>query len=166
MVTSASTPGSMVIDVICFTVSGGAVKSINRLWIRISKRSHVLVPSPHGDLRVVMRSVFVGMRTGPLCLRFFSRAPRIRSLHTAPENCMTFVPCSKLCMRVQSTALDCREYDCNSRWQLSSCGALFSNGATDLEVSVIRIFEFSASSRPGFPSAFIAICMNTHVGND
>lgn len=73
----------MVIDVICLTVSAGAVKSINRLWMRISNRSHVFVPSPQGDLRVVMRSVLVGMRTGPLCFKFFSLAPRIRSLHTA-----------------------------------------------------------------------------------
>ena len=38
----------------------------------------------------------------------------------------------------------------------------------DLDVRVMRILELSASSRPGFPSAFIAICtahqylFNTH----
>lgn len=49
---------------------------------RISKRSQVLVPSPHGDLRVVMCSTLVGMRTGPFTLRCFSLAPRMRSAHT------------------------------------------------------------------------------------
>ena len=50
---------------------------------RISKRSQVLVPSPQGDLRVVMCSTLVGMRTGPFTFRCFSLAPRIRSAHTA-----------------------------------------------------------------------------------
>lgn len=35
MVTSTSTPGSMLIDVICFTISDGECKSMIRLWIRI-----------------------------------------------------------------------------------------------------------------------------------
>merc|ERR1719409_1449726 len=59
IVTSTSTPGSMEMLVICLTISDGECRSIRRLWMRISKRSHVLVPSPQGDLRVVMRSVFV-----------------------------------------------------------------------------------------------------------
>lgn len=50
--------------------------------MRISKRSQVLVPSPQGDLRVVMRSTLVGMRTGPFTLSCLSLAPRIRSPHT------------------------------------------------------------------------------------
>jgi hypothetical protein len=57
---------------------------MRRLWMRISKRSQVLVPSPQGDLRVVMRSTLVGMRTGPLTLSCLSLAPRMRSAHTAP----------------------------------------------------------------------------------
>ena len=52
---------------------------------RISKRSQVLVPSPQGDLRVVMPRILVGMRTGPFTLRCFSLAPRIRSADTAPH---------------------------------------------------------------------------------
>jgi len=63
MVTSTSTPGSMLMEVckeyfvryknlkrkqwsltICFTTSEGLCKSIRRLWILISKRSQVLVP--------------------------------------------------------------------------------------------------------------------------
>ena len=35
MVTSTSTPGSMLIEVICFTISDGECKSMIRLWIRI-----------------------------------------------------------------------------------------------------------------------------------
>ena len=50
--------------------------------MRISKRSHVLVPSPQGALRVTMRSVLVGRRTGPVHLRRWSSAPRFRSAQT------------------------------------------------------------------------------------
>merc|ERR1719330_1394931 len=64
MVTSTSTPGSMEMDVICFTTSDGECKSIKRLWIRISQQSQVLVPSPFGDLRTVILSLRVGRRTG------------------------------------------------------------------------------------------------------
>merc|ERR1712167_306495 len=71
----------MLMEVICFTVSDGECKSMTRLWMRISKRSHVLVPSPHGDLWVMMRKVFVGMRTGPLQRSRLSLAPLIRSAH-------------------------------------------------------------------------------------
>ena len=39
MVTSTSTPGSIEMDVICFTISDGECKSITRLWIRIWKYS-------------------------------------------------------------------------------------------------------------------------------
>lgn len=72
-----------LIEVICLTTSAGECRSMRRLWMRISKRSQVLVPSPQGDLRVVMRSTLVGMRTGPLTLSCLSLAPRIRSAHTA-----------------------------------------------------------------------------------
>merc|ERR1719427_1215750 len=82
MVTSTSTPGSMLTDVICFTTSAGLCKSMSRLWILISKRSQVLEPSPQGVLRVVMGRVLVGNRTGPLTISFFSFAPRISSVHT------------------------------------------------------------------------------------
>ncbi|EEY59709.1 uncharacterized protein PITG_12299 [Phytophthora infestans T30-4] len=82
MVTSTSTPGSIEIDVICLTMSEGACRSMIRLWMRISKRSHVLVPSPQGDLRVVRRRILVGRRTGPDTFRFLSTAPRLRSAHT------------------------------------------------------------------------------------
>uniref|UniRef100_K3WYR3 Uncharacterized protein n=1 Tax=Globisporangium ultimum (strain ATCC 200006 / CBS 805.95 / DAOM BR144) TaxID=431595 RepID=K3WYR3_GLOUD len=82
MVTSTSTPGSIEIDVICLTMSDGACKSMMRLWMRISKRSQVLVPSPHGDLRVVKRKILVGRRTGPDTFKFLSTAPRFKSAHT------------------------------------------------------------------------------------
>ncbi|CAH0369787.1 unnamed protein product [Pelagomonas calceolata] len=82
IVTSTSTPDSMGIDVICFTTSDGEWRSMTRLWMRISKRSHELVPSPQGDLRVVMRSFFVGMRTGPLTFNFLSTAPLLRLAQT------------------------------------------------------------------------------------
>lgn len=35
MVTSTSTPGSILIEVICFTISEGECKSITLLWILI-----------------------------------------------------------------------------------------------------------------------------------
>merc|ERR1711981_262058 len=72
MVTSTSTPGSIEIEVICFTISDGEWRSITRLWILIWKRSHVFDPSPQGVLRVVIRKVLVGIRTGPFTLRSFS----------------------------------------------------------------------------------------------
>lgn len=44
IVTSTSTPGSMVMEVICFTTSGELWRSITRLCTRSSNLSHVLVP--------------------------------------------------------------------------------------------------------------------------
>jgi hypothetical protein len=69
-------------DTICFTISEGLCRSITLLWIRIWKRSHVFEPSPQGVLRVVMRRVFVGIRTGPFTRRFCFFAPLIKSAHT------------------------------------------------------------------------------------
>ena len=77
--------GGDLMDVICLTTSAGACMSMRRLWIFISKQSQVLVPSPQGDLRVVMRRRLVGMRTGPFTLRFFSLEPLMRSAHTVAE---------------------------------------------------------------------------------
>ena len=82
IVTSTSTPGSMLMEVICLTISEGECKSIRRLWILIWKRSQVLDPSPHGVLRVVIRRVLVGIRTGPFTCRLLSLAPLIKSSHT------------------------------------------------------------------------------------
>jgi len=82
MVTSTSTPGSIEMEVICFTISDGECRSMRRLWMRISNLSQVLVPSPHGDLRTHRRRIFVGRRTGPLTLRRLSLAPLIRSAQT------------------------------------------------------------------------------------
>lgn len=55
--TSTSTPGSMLMEVICFTISEGLCKSMSRLWMRIWKRSQVFEPSPQGVFLVVMRRV-------------------------------------------------------------------------------------------------------------
>lgn len=52
MVTSTSTPASMLM-MICLTTSVGALRSMSRLWIRISYMSHVFEPSPQGVFRVV-----------------------------------------------------------------------------------------------------------------
>jgi len=82
IVTSTSTPGSMLIEVICLTISEGLCRSMSLLWMRIWKRSQVLEPSPHGVLRVVMRSTLVGMRTGPFTFSCLSFAPRIKSEQT------------------------------------------------------------------------------------
>jgi hypothetical protein len=40
-------------------------------------------PSPHGDFLVVMLSTLVGIRTGPLIVRFLPLAPVTRSRQTA-----------------------------------------------------------------------------------
>jgi hypothetical protein len=88
MVTSTSTPGSMLMLVICLTSSAGEYKSMIRLWILIWNRSQVLVPSPHGDLRVVILKTLVGMRTGPqtfkslLIARFLSSAQTFSTAST------------------------------------------------------------------------------------
>ena len=82
MVTSTSTPGSILMEVICLTVSEGLCRSMSRLWILIWNRSQVLEPSPQGVFLVVILRVLVGIRTGPFTLRFFSFAPLIRSAHT------------------------------------------------------------------------------------
>lgn len=58
MVTSTSTPGSMLMEVICLTISDGLCRSIRRLWILIWKRSQVFDPSPQGVFLVVMRRVW------------------------------------------------------------------------------------------------------------
>lgn len=57
-------------------------RSIIRLWMRISYRSHVLEPSPFGVLRVCSLRVFVGRRTGPVTLIFFCFAWAMRSRQT------------------------------------------------------------------------------------
>ena len=69
-------------DTICLTISDGLWRSIKRLWIRIWKRSHVLDPSPHGVFLVVIRNIFVGIRTGPFTFSCLSLAPLMRSAHT------------------------------------------------------------------------------------
>ena len=79
---STSTPGSMWILVICFTISLGECKSINLLWILISYRSQVLLPSPFGVFLVVILRTLVGKRTGPLTLRSLSFARAIKSAQT------------------------------------------------------------------------------------
>ena len=62
--------------------SSYVTRSITRLWILISRCSQELVPSPQGDLRVVMRRTLVGMRTGPETFTFLLRAMRLISEHT------------------------------------------------------------------------------------
>merc|ERR1719411_675005 len=82
MVTSTSTPGSMLIEVICFTISDGLCRSMTLLWILIWNLSQVLEPSPQGVFLVVILRVLVGILTGPLTLRSLSLAPLMRSLQT------------------------------------------------------------------------------------
>ena len=65
-----------------FPISSYATRSITLLWILISRCSQVLVPSPQGDLRVVMRRNLVGIRTGPETLTFLLRARRLISEQT------------------------------------------------------------------------------------
>ena len=82
MATSTSTPGSILMEVICLTISEGLCRSMSRLWILIWNRFQVLEPSPQGVFLVVILRVLAGIRTDPLTLRFFSFAPLIRSAHT------------------------------------------------------------------------------------
>ena len=57
MVTSTSTPGSILMEVICLTISDGLCKSMCHLWILIWNRSQVLEPSPQGIFLVVILSL-------------------------------------------------------------------------------------------------------------
>ena len=82
MVTSTSTPGSSEIEVICLTISEGEWRSMRRLWMRISKWSQVLEPSPQGDFRVVCERTLVGRRTGPLTRSCLSLERFTRSVQT------------------------------------------------------------------------------------
>lgn len=86
MVTSTSTPGSMLMEVICFTISLGLCKSITRLWILIWKRSQVLDPSPQGVFLVVILKILVGIRIGPFTRNFCCFAPEIKSVQTGNKN--------------------------------------------------------------------------------
>lgn len=61
--------------------------SINRLCILISYVSQVLLPSPHGVLRVVTLSDLVGRRTGPLTRRSLDLALSISSWQTFSKLC-------------------------------------------------------------------------------
>lgn len=82
MVTSTSTPGSIEMEVTCLTISEGEWRSITLLWILIWNLSQVLEPSPQGVLRVVIRKVFVGIRTGPFTRNFCFFASEMRSVQT------------------------------------------------------------------------------------
>merc|ERR1739849_65768 len=82
IVTSTSTPGSMLMDVICFTISEGLWRSMILLWIRIWYLSQVLEPSPQGVFLVVILRTLVGILTGPFTFSSLSLAPLIRSWHT------------------------------------------------------------------------------------
>merc|ERR1719278_1500448 len=94
MVTSTSTPGSMLIEVICFTISEGLWRSITLLWILIWNLSQVLEPSPQGVFLVVILSTLVGILTGPFTLSSLSLAPLMRSAHTFSRD-LTFL--EKVC---------------------------------------------------------------------
>lgn len=87
MVTSASTPGSVLTDGICSTASEGLGRSVHRLWILVWKRPQVLDPSPHpGVLLVVILRVLAGIWARPFILRFFSFVPLIRSARTCSQD--------------------------------------------------------------------------------
>ena len=70
---------------ICLTTSADELRSIKRLWMRISYLSQVLEPSPHGVLRVVCLRTLVGRRTGPLTRRSRSLARLMRSAQTTSQ---------------------------------------------------------------------------------
>ena len=83
MVTSTSTPGSVLMELMCLPISEGLCRSMSRLWILIWNWSQVLEPSPQGIFSH-SDSVLVGLRvwSGPFTIRFFSFLPLIRSAHT------------------------------------------------------------------------------------
>src|SRR5438093_2590414 len=60
------TPSGTWIRINALNARSSASRSISRLWIRISHRSHVSDPSPSGDFRTGTISRFVGSGIGPL----------------------------------------------------------------------------------------------------
>jgi len=61
-------------------IKNGQGVEFNVFFSKVGKKGEI--PSPHGDLRVVMRKTLVGRRTGPDHLNRFSLAPRNSSSHT------------------------------------------------------------------------------------
>src|SRR5256712_4729648 len=68
------TPSGTWMRMSCRNARSSASRSMSRLWIRISQRSHVSLPSPSGDFRTGTRTRFVGSGIGPAI------ATRVRSL--------------------------------------------------------------------------------------
>src|SRR5438876_1846535 len=62
---SMFTPSGTWMRMSCRSARSSASRSMSRLWIRISQRSHVSLPSPSGDLRTGTSSRFVGSGIGP-----------------------------------------------------------------------------------------------------
>src|SRR5881296_3537090 len=59
------TPSGTWIRMSCRKARSSASRSMSLLWIRISQRSHVSLPSPSGDLRTGTTRRFVGSGIGP-----------------------------------------------------------------------------------------------------
>src|SRR5438093_3143527 len=62
---SMLTPSGTWMRINCRNARSSASRSMSRLWIRISHRSHVSLPSPSGDFRTGTTSRFVGRGIGP-----------------------------------------------------------------------------------------------------
>ena len=56
MVTSTSTPGSVLMELMCLPISEGLCRSMSRMWILIWNRSQISEPSPQGVSLVVILS--------------------------------------------------------------------------------------------------------------
>lgn len=83
--TSTSTPGSILMDVIFWTTSEGPCRSMSHLRALIWKWSQVLGFSSHAVFLVITLRVLVGIQTSPFTLRFFSFAPLIRLAHNCSK---------------------------------------------------------------------------------
>src|SRR6266705_3695223 len=62
---SMFTPSGTWMRMSCRNARSSASRSMSLLWIRISQRSHVSLPSPSGDFRTGTTSRFVGSGIGP-----------------------------------------------------------------------------------------------------
>src|SRR5881296_3930254 len=62
---SMLTPSGTWMRISCRNARSSASRSMSLLWIRISHRSHVSLPSPSGDFRTGTTSRFVGSGIGP-----------------------------------------------------------------------------------------------------
>ena len=102
-------PVSVLMEVICLTISEGPCRSMSRLWIFTWNQSQVRNLTTRSF--PCSYSILVGIRTGPFTWRFLSFAPLIRSAHSFSRDFTL-----RLVMEIQSG-----EWPPLTPWESCSC---------------------------------------------